>query len=70
MKRSEMREAVAPHDDPRISLPPSGLARYFGMSEGFFMGLQTDYQLMQRRREIGDKRKAIQPRAARRVGSA
>jgi antitoxin HigA-1 len=40
------------------------LARYFGMSEGFFIGLQTDYELMQRRREIGDKLKAIRPRAA------
>ena len=40
------------------------LARYFGMSEGFFLGLQTDYELMQRRRAIGDKLKAIRPRAA------
>ena len=40
------------------------LARYFGMSEGFFIGLQTDYELMQRRRAIGDKLKAIRPRAA------
>jgi addiction module HigA family antidote len=40
------------------------LARYFGMSEGFFLGLQTDYELMQRKREIGDKLKAIRPRAA------
>src|SRR5262245_9041770 len=24
------------------------LARYFGLSEGFFMGLQTDYELMAR----------------------
>ena len=40
------------------------LARYFGMSEGFFLGLQTDYELMQRRRQIGEKLKAIRPRAA------
>jgi addiction module HigA family antidote len=40
------------------------LARYFGMSEGFFLGLQTDYELMQRRRQIGDKLMAIRPRAA------
>jgi antitoxin HigA-1 len=40
------------------------LARYFGMSEGFFLGLQTDYELMSRRREIGDQLKAIRPRAA------
>ena len=40
------------------------LARYFGMSEGFFIGLQTDYELMKRKRAIGDKLKAIRPRAA------
>jgi addiction module HigA family antidote len=40
------------------------LARYFGVSEGFFLGLQADYELMQRRRQIGDKLKAIRPRAA------
>jgi addiction module HigA family antidote len=40
------------------------LARYFKMSDGFFLGLQTDYELMQRRRQIGDQLKAIRPRAA------
>ena len=40
------------------------LARYFKMSDGFFLGLQTDYELMQRRRQIRDKLKAIRPRAA------
>jgi addiction module HigA family antidote len=40
------------------------LARYFKMSDGFFLGLQTDYDLMQRRRELGDRLKAIRPRAA------
>lgn len=40
------------------------LARYFGMSEGFFLGLQTDYELMERRRAIGDALDAIRPRAA------
>lgn len=40
------------------------LARYFGMSEGFFIGLQTDYELMERKRAIGEKLKAIRPRAA------
>ena len=40
------------------------LARYLGMSEGFFLGLQTDYELMERRREIGDALEAITPRAA------
>jgi addiction module HigA family antidote len=40
------------------------LARYFNMSEGFFIGLQTDYELMERKRTIGDKLKSIRPRAA------
>jgi antitoxin HigA-1 len=40
------------------------LARYFKMSEGFFLGLQNDYELMERKREIGEQLKAIKPRAA------
>ena len=40
------------------------LARYFGLSEGVFLGLQADYDLMQRRREIGPELEAIRPRAA------
>jgi antitoxin HigA-1 len=40
------------------------LARYFNMSEGFFIGLQIDYELMERKRIIGEKLKAIRPRAA------
>jgi addiction module HigA family antidote len=37
------------------------LARYFGMSEGFFLGLQADYDLMQRKREIGAELDSIRP---------
>ncbi|HEY0920601.1 HigA family addiction module antitoxin [Devosia sp.] len=40
------------------------LARYFGVSEGFFLGLQTDYDLMERRRTIEPELRAITPRAA------
>ncbi len=40
------------------------LARYFGISEGFFLGLQADYDLMQKRREISSALKSISPRAA------
>lgn len=40
------------------------LARYFGMSEGFFLGLQSDYELMERRRKIARDLAAIVPRAA------
>jgi antitoxin HigA-1 len=40
------------------------LARYFGMSEGFFLELQADYDLMQRKREIAAELESIQPGAA------
>jgi antitoxin HigA-1 len=40
------------------------LARYFGISEGFFLGLQADYDLMQRKREISVELETIRPRAA------
>jgi antitoxin HigA-1 len=40
------------------------LARYFGLSEGFFLGLQADHDLMQRKREIAAELLTIQPRAA------
>jgi antitoxin HigA-1 len=40
------------------------LSRYFGVTEGFFLGLQADYDLMQRRREIEEELKRIEPRAA------
>ena len=40
------------------------LARYFGLSEGFFLGLQADHDLMAQRRKLGDELTTIQPRAA------
>jgi addiction module HigA family antidote len=40
------------------------LARYFGLSEGVFLGLQNDYDLMERRRQIEAELQAIEPRAA------
>jgi addiction module HigA family antidote len=40
------------------------LARYFGMSEGMFLGMQADYDLLQRRRELGEALDRIAPRAA------
>lgn len=40
------------------------LARYFGVSEGFFIGLQVDYELMERRRAIEGELATIRPRAA------
>lgn len=40
------------------------LARYFGVSDGVFLGLQNDYDLMERRRQIETELQTITPRAA------
>jgi addiction module HigA family antidote len=40
------------------------LARYFSVSDGFFLGMQKDYELMEQRRKLGAKLKTIRPRAA------
>jgi addiction module HigA family antidote len=40
------------------------LARYFGISDGFFFGLQADFELLERRRKIGKELKSIRPHAA------
>jgi len=37
------------------------LARYFGMSEGFWLGVQADYELMERRRRIEPELAQISP---------
>ena len=40
------------------------LARYFGLSEGFWLGVQADHDLMERKGTIGDELEAITPREA------
>lgn len=40
------------------------LARYFAVSEGLFLTLQTEYDLMERKRELGKALDAIEPHAA------
>jgi len=40
------------------------LARYFKLHEGFFLGLQADYDLMEQKRKLGDRLDEIKPRAA------
>lgn len=37
------------------------LARFFGLSEGFWLGVQADYDLMERRREIARELAEIVP---------
>jgi plasmid maintenance system antidote protein VapI len=41
-----------------------GLARYFGIPEGFFLGFQADFGPLVRRRRIGRDLAAYAPRAA------
>jgi addiction module HigA family antidote len=41
------------------------LARYFGISEGFWMGLQADYDLEEARARLGARlERDVRPRAA------
>lgn len=40
------------------------LSRYFRMSEGFFLGLQTDYELLEAKRALIGELDRIVPRAA------
>ena len=40
------------------------LACYFGLSEGFFLGLQADHDLMAQRRNLTEDLASIEPRAA------
>ena len=40
------------------------LARYFGMTEGFFLGLQDDFELLQAKRALNGDLDRIVPRAA------
>ncbi|WP_297515495.1 HigA family addiction module antitoxin [uncultured Caulobacter sp.] len=40
------------------------LARYWGLSEGFWLHLQMDYDLMEQRRKMGAELEKITPRAA------
>jgi addiction module HigA family antidote len=41
------------------------LARYFGTSEGFWMGLQADYDLEEARKRLGERLvRDVRPRAA------
>ena len=41
------------------------LARYFGTSEGFWMGLQADYELEEARTRLGDRlKREVRTRAA------
>ena len=62
--RSEQVEAVIAGARPIDAELDLRLARYFGMSEGFFLGLQIDYELLEAKRALNGKLDRIVPRAA------
>ncbi len=43
-----------PESTPTVDLDLR-LARYFRMSEGFFLGLQDDYELLEAKRALNDE---------------
>ena len=51
------KRAITADTDLRIT-------RYFGLSDGFFLRLQNEYDLRMQRRALGKKLDAIKPRAA------
>ncbi len=57
-------EAVIAGERPVDAALDLRLARYFRMSEGFFLGLQTDYELLEAKRALNGALDRIVPRAA------
>ncbi|HEX6377196.1 MAG TPA: HigA family addiction module antitoxin [Allosphingosinicella sp.] len=61
---SEQIEAVVEGTKPIDAELDLRLARYFRMSEGFFLGLQADYELLEAKRALNGDLDRIVPRAA------
>jgi antitoxin HigA-1 len=57
-------EAVIQGTRPMDAALDLRLARYFRMSEGFFLGLQDDYELLEAKRTLNGALDRIVPRAA------
>ncbi len=57
-------EAVIAGERPMDAELDLRLARYFRMSEGFFLGLQADYELLEAKRALNGELDRIVPRAA------
>lgn len=57
-------EAVIAGDKPMDAELDLRLARYFRMSEGFFLRLQTNYELLEAKRALNGELDRIVPRAA------
>ncbi|MGZ8286410.1 MAG: HigA family addiction module antitoxin [Allosphingosinicella sp.] len=57
-------EAVIAGEHPMDAKLDLRLARYFRMSEGFFLGLQADFELLEAKRALNGDLDRIVPRAA------
>ena len=62
--RADDIEAVISGERPLDAELDLRLARYFRMSEGFFLGLQADYELLEAKRALNGELDRIVPRAA------
>ena len=62
--RPEQVEAMVAGTKPVDAELDLRLARYFRMSEGFFLGLQADYELLEAKRALNGDLDRIVPRAA------
>lgn len=62
--RPEHVKAVVDGEKPMDAELDLRLARYFRMSEGFFLGLQADYELLEAKRALNGDLDRIAPRAA------
>ena len=62
--RAEHIEAVIRGETAMDAELDLRLARYFRMSEGFFLGLQADYELLEAKRALNGDLDRIVPRAA------
>ena len=60
----EQVESVIANEKPMDAELDLRLARYFRMSEGFFLGLQADYDLLEAKRALNGSLDRIVPRAA------
>jgi addiction module HigA family antidote len=62
--RAEHVEAVVAGAQPMDAELDLRLGRYFGMSEGFFLRLQTSHELLEAKRALNGELDRIVPRAA------
>lgn len=60
---AEIRAVIA-GERPMDAALDLRLARYFRMSEGFFLGLQADHELLEAKRALNGALDKITPRAA------